>query len=220
MVHYVSVLLYSGYLSLIGNYPNNVVLSPTMYRNTQHIQHLRMAVDESGCNIQHLWFSDVTGMLEYFKINSIPLESFWLNDDVKLTTYIERSASDNFRTTTVVNVDRLHRSPPRRTRSLHLGMSRAIGTRGPSSTSNPNTPSPTDQQLQEGGGDQGPQSNSLPHTARNSTGWRQLFRSQRSSSAGNVGRVQRRHSANAGSLLDTRRIVSQDRSENNYVFRY
>ena len=205
-----SVLLRSGHQALIHN---NVVLSPIV--TATHTQHLRMAVDESGCNIQHLWFSDVMGMLEYFKINSIPLESFWLNDDVKLTTYIERSASDTFRTTTVVNVDRLHRSPPRRTRSLHLGMSRAIGTRG-TSTSNPDTPSPTEQQLQDGN----QESNSLPHTARNSTSWRQLFRSQRSSSAGNVGRVQRRHSANAGSLLDTRRVVSHDRSENNYVFRY
>ena len=180
-----------------------------------------MAVDESGCNIQHLWFSDVTGMLEYFKTNSIPLESFWLNDDVKLTSYIERSASDAFRTTTVVNVDRLHRSPPRRTRSLHL--SRTIGTHRTVTGSNPNTPSPSEQHqvAQDSGGDgENPLSNSLPHTARNSTGWRQFFRSQRSSSAGNIGRVQRRHSANAGSLLDTRRVVPQDRSENNYVFRY
>jgi len=216
-----SVLLYSGYLSLIANYPNNVVLSPTIYRNTQHTQHLRMA---SWMN--RVATSSTSGSVTSRECSntskltpSLWNPSGWMTN-VKLTTYIERSASDNFRTTTVVNVDRLHRSPPRRTRSLHLGMSRAIGTRGPSSTSNPNTPSPTEQQLQEGGGDQGPQSNSLPHTARNSTGWRQLFRSQRSSSAGNVGRVQRRHSANAGSLLDTRRVVSQDRSENNYVFRY
>ena len=161
-----------------------------------------MTVDETGCNIQHLWFNDVPSMLDYFKTNSIPLESFWLNEDVKLSTYIDRAASDAFRTTTVVNVDRLHRTPPRRSRSLHLGRSNAI------------TPSPTEQQSVS----QGSSSNSLPQVVRGNTGWRQLFRSQRSSSAGNVGRVQRRHSTNAGSMLDARR--PQNQQDNNYVYRY
>ena len=160
-----------------------------------------MAVDEGGCNIQHLWFDDVPSMLEYFKTNSIPLESFWLNDDVKLTTYINRQASDSFRTTTVVNMDRLSRIPPRRSRSLHLGMANSVSA-APSNSSHPSTPLPLDAANGSSSSSNSQSTNSLPQSARNSTGWR-LFRSQRSSSAGNVGRVQRRHSANVGSLLST-----------------
>lgn len=169
-------------------------------------KHLRMTVDESGCNIQHLWFDNVASMLEYFKTNSIPLESFWLNDDVKLTTYIDRAASDAFRTTTVVNVDRLSRVPPRRSSSLHLGIAQATQLSG-SSSPGELQPSPSS-----------PLTSSLPHSARNSTGWRQFFRSQRSSSAGNVGRIQRRHSANAGSVLDTQQ-QRRSRTENAYIAR-
>ena len=171
-----------------------------------------MTVDDGGCNIQHLWFDGVPSMLEYFKTNSIPLETFWLNDDVKLTTYINRTASDSFRTTTVVNMERLSRTPPRRSRSLHLSMSQSVNGSG----SNPSTPSPTETNLTRG-----PHSHSFPHTIRSSTGWRQLFRTQRASSAQNVGRIQRRHSANAGSLLDTRQpqAVASSREENNYVYR-
>lgn len=165
-----------------------------------------MAVDEGGCNIQHLWFDDVPNMLDYFKTNSIPLESFWLNDDVKLTTYIDRQASDSFRTTTVVNMDRLARVPPRRSRSLHLGMANSVNSAATTSTnsSNPDTPLPLplDTNASSASSSNSQSTNSLPQSARNSTGWR-LFRSQRSSSAGNVGRVQRRHSANVGSLLST-----------------
>ena len=168
-----------------------------------------MTVDEGGCNIQHLWFDDVPSMLEYFKINSIPLESFWLNNDVKLTMFIDRQRSDSFRTTTVVNVNRLNRVPPRRSRSLHLGMSRAVTT-----SSTPEMPSPVDRPISSSGSSNSHSTNSLPHSARNSIGWRQLFRSQRSSSAGNMtvhsvsrggsgAGVQRSHSTNAGSLLDT-----------------
>ena len=163
-----------------------------------------MAVDDGGCNIQHLWFDDVPNMLDYFKTNSIPLESFWLNDDVKLTRYIDRQASDSFRTTTVVNVDRLSRVPPRRSRSLHLGMANNVNAAaGASNSSNPGTPASLDTNGSSPASSSNSQStNSLPQSARNGTGWR-LFRSQRSSSAGNVGRVQRRHSANVGSLLST-----------------
>lgn len=165
-----------------------------------------MAVDEGGCNIQHLWFDDVPNMLDYFKTNSIPLESFWLNDDVKLTTYIDRQASDSFRTTTVVNMDRLARVPPRRSRSLHLGMANSVNSAATTSTnsSNPGTPLPLplDANASSASSPNSQSTNSLPQSARNSTGWR-LFRSQRSSSAGNVGRVQRRHSANVGALLST-----------------
>lgn len=195
-------------------------------------KHLRMAVDEGGCNIQHLWFDDVSSMLDYFKTNSIPLESFWLNDDVKLTTYIDRQASDSFRTTTVVNMDRLARVPPRRSRSLHLSMANSVNSAAASATSanssNPGTPVPLplqDANASSASSSNSQSTNSLPQSTRNSTGWR-LFRSQRSSSAGNVGRVQRRHSANVGSLLNTgmnsnrssgRRRRSNN--ENNYLVR-
>lgn len=158
-----------------------------------------MAVDESGCNIQHLWFESVPSMLEYFRTNSIPLESFWLNDDVKLTSYINRQASDAFRTTTVVNVDQLNRVPPRRSRSLHLGMSHAVAN----GSSHPTTP------ISMGGEQRGSSSTSASTNSlqNNSTasGWRQIFRSQRSSSAQNVGRIQRSHSHNAGSIQATGR---------------
>ena len=179
-----------------------------------------MTVDEAGCNIQHLWFDDVPNMLEYFKTNSIPLESFWLNDDVKLTSFIDRAASDAFRTTTILNTDQLPRVPPRRSRSLQLAMTQ--GTNVGSGIS-PATPSPTEFERvssssgssSRGDGNSVNQSNSLPQSVRNGLSWWQFFRSQRSSSAGNVGRIQRRHSTNAGSVMDARR----GRNENNYVYR-
>ena len=176
-----------------------------------------MSVDDSGCNIQHLHFDSVPVMLEYFKTNSIPLETFWLNDDVKLSTYIDRQASDAFRTTTVLNVDQLNRVPPRRSRSLHLGMSRS--TANSNSSSHPGTP------VEQTGNSSS--TNSLPFSPSPASGWRQIFRSQRSSSAGNVGRVQRSHSHNAGSIQSTgpRRVgsgvLSQhiNNRENSYVWR-
>ena len=179
-------------------------LSLSLSLSPLYTQHLRMAVDDSGCNIQHLWFDDVPSMLDYFKTNSIPLESFWLNDDVKLTHYIDRQASDSFRTTTVVNVDRLSRVPPRRSRSLHLGMANSVNAAASvSNSSNPGTPVSLDTNGSSPASSSNSQStNSLPQSVRNTTGWR-MFRAQRSSSAGNVGRIQRRHSANVGSLLNT-----------------
>lgn len=172
-----------------------------------------MTIDNTGCNIQHLWFDDVPSMLEYFKTNSIPLESFWLNDDVKLTTFIDRGASDSFRTTTVLNVEQLCRNPPRRAHSLHLNMSHSVARGG-------GTSSPTDSQSTMS---QGSSSHSLPQSVRNLTIWRQVFRSPQSSSTGNVGQIQRRHSANAGSILDTRGRPGRQASstsENNYICRY
>lgn len=156
-------------------------------------------------------------MLEYFKANSIPLESFWLNDDVKLTTYIDRQASDAFRTTTVLNVDQLNRVPPRRSRSLHLGMSHAVAN----GSSHPTTPISSEHR---GSSSASASTNSL----QSSAGWRQIFRSQRSSSAGNVGRVQRSHSHNAGSIQSTGRggggavgggVAHRSNRENAYVWR-
>ena len=173
-----------------------------------------MTVDSVGCNIQHLSFNSVPSMLEYFKTNSIPLESFWLNNDVKLTSYINREASDNFRTTTVLNVDQLNRVPPRRSRSLHLNMSHSIMG---SLSSHPSTPSPLgiDQRQASSASSS---TNSLPQTRTAATGWRQIFRSQRSSSAGNVGRIQRSHSHNAGTIQSTGR-GGRAQQNNAYVWR-
>ncbi len=183
-----------------------------------HTQHLRLTLDGNGCNIQHLWFDDVPGMLEYFKTNSIPLESFWLNNDVKLTTFIDRKKSDAFRTTTVVNVARLNRAPPGRSRSFHITMSQAVSTE---------TRPPLDRSVSSASSTTS--TNSLPPGARNGVGVRSLFRSQRSSSAGNMNgvrsgaTVQRRHSTNAGSVLDTRGRGSGRGSirngQNTYVYR-
>lgn len=180
-----------------------------------------MTVDSNGCNIQHLWFDSVPSMLDYFKTNSIPLESFWLNDDVKITTYIDRQASDAFRTTNILNVEQLNRVPPRRSRSLHLGMSQSVM----SGSSHPSTPSPGSIE-HRGSSSSSASTNSLPHTQSSATGWRQIFRSQRSSSAGNVGRIQRSHSHNAGSMQATGRggvvgggLGQRNNRENAYVWR-
>ena len=173
-------------------------------------------MDSDGCQVQHLTFPSVSAMLDYFKTNSIPLESFYLNDDVKLSSFIDRSASDNFRTTTVVNVDQLNRVPPRRTRSLHLAMTRSVaaprrggGAGGSGGGSGTSSNSSSTNSLSQG------------RVAAAVTGWRQIFRTQRSSSAGNVGRVQRSHSHNSGSIQGvvaggTSRHGS---SENSYVWR-
>lgn len=163
----------------------------------------------NGCNIQHLWFDSVLSMLEYFKTISIPLESYWLNDDVRLTTFVDRQASDAFRTTTVLNVDQLTRVPPRRSRSLHLNMSHSVA----SGSSHPGTPSSLATIDRGGGGSSSASAStySLPHTeSSTASGWRQIFRTQRSSSAGNVGRIQRSHSHNAGSIQNTGRGANGD----------
>lgn len=171
-----------------------------------------MTVDSEGCNIQHLAFESVASMLDYFKTNSIPLEAFWLSGDIKLTTYIDRQLSDAFRTTIVLNVDQLNRVPPRRSRSLHLGVSHAVMN----ASSHPNTPSPSSpaphsSTMERRGASS---TNSLQSHGSAASGWRALFRSNRSSSAGNVGRVQRSHSHNAGSIQST-----QTNHENAYVWR-
>ena len=163
------------------------------------IQHLRMTLTDSGCNIQHLWFENVPTMLEHFKNNPIPLETVPAGEDVTISNYIDRSASDSVRTTTIINMERIQRTPPRRSRSIHLAMTQnSTGDRSGS-----------------------------PSTPRQSSGWRQLFSRQRSSSSQSMrsrGSIQRSQSENAGSTMDTglnqqrHRWGGRDqRSENNYM---
>lgn len=53
-------------------------------------KHLRVHVSEEGhCRVQHFWFKTIIDMIEYFKINSIPLESE--ASPVILTDYVPRT---------------------------------------------------------------------------------------------------------------------------------
>ncbi len=165
-------------------------------------QHLRLAIDQSGCNIQHLWFEDVLTMLEYFKTHPIPLDSVPATDDISLQSYVDRSASDSYRTTTVINMERIQRNPPRRHNSMHVGSGRATDSLSQSSNSSSQTPS---RQLVNN--------------------WRHLFSRQgpRTSSSQSVrshATVQRTQSANAGSLQEIPvRRRGHPNKENNYVTR-
>ena len=173
----------------------------------QHVhantQHLRLTLNENGCNIQHLWFDDVPKMLEHFKTSSIPLESYWLTEDVKLTTYIERSASDAFRTPTVVNPSRVQRMPPRRSHSLHINTFRRT------TATTTSTPAIESEEIH---------SSSLPQSARHNTDWGQLFHSH-SSGGGITSHDLQQHVQSGASLLETQRSSGRDRIENNYVYR-
>ena len=170
------------------------------------LQHLRLVIDQNGCNIQHLWFEDVLTMLEYFKTHPIPLISTPASDDITLQSYVDRSASDNYRSTTIINMERIHRNPPRRHHSMHVSSTR--NTDG-ASLSQPSTGSSTQ-----------------PST-RSGNNWRQLFTRQgpRSSSTQSMRShvtVQRTQSANAGSLQEIpvrRRGGNHQNRENNYVTR-
>lgn len=142
-------------------------------------------------------------MIDYFKTHPIPLDSVPATEDVVLTSYVDRSASDSFRTTTIINMERITRTPPRRSRSIHVTSS--LGT------------SPD-------------RSNSPIRSSRNRSGnWRQIFnRSASSQSVRSHATVQRSHSANASSLQEIRGRNGTGGgsgrwgnrvSENNYVSR-
>ena len=136
-------------------------------------------------------------MIEYFKTHPIPLDSPG-SDDVTLTDYIDRSQSDTVRTTTLINMERIQRTPPRRSRSIHVAMTTRTGSSDGAS--------PT------------------PSSGR-AGNIRQFFNRQRSSSSQSIrGRatVQRTHSANAGSLQEMSGSGRGSRAarwgrENNYV---
>lgn len=142
-------------------------------------------------------------MLEYFKTHPIPLETTPASEDITLTTFVDRSASDHIRTTTIINLERIQRTPPRRARSIHVTSSLGTSLDGSSSPVH--------------GSRSGRQGN-----------WRQIFNRQRSSSSQSIrshATVQRTHSANAGSLQEIpvrargSRWGSRERTENSYVSR-
>lgn len=62
------------------------------------VQHLRMSVNPNGsCQMQHLSFSKVSEMLDYFKTHAIPLESTSVYGDIMLTTYVPSNESADVR---------------------------------------------------------------------------------------------------------------------------
>ena len=57
-----------------------------------------MSVNPNGsCQMQHLSFSKVSEMLEYFKYHPIPLESTSVYGDIMLTTYVPSNESADVR---------------------------------------------------------------------------------------------------------------------------
>ena len=163
------------------------IIIPSLPPPSLSLQHLRIVLDASGCSVQHLFFNTVSNMLDYFKQNTIPLETCWSEDDCRITEYIDRSASDAFRTITAIYNDDLLSSPrmPRRSHSLHLALTQAVAA----AMHQHNTGGAT---AGEGGATRSRRgSSSLPQTTRQSTttgGWRQLFWPNRAST------LQRRHS--------------------------
>jgi hypothetical protein len=158
-------------------------------------KHLRFTLDPvTGCFIQHLWFEDAPTMIEYFKAHPIPLDSTGPTDDVVLTTHVDRSASDAIRMTTVINMERIQRTPPRRSRSIHV--------------SSPLVSTGTSQERVRHG-------NWWQVFSRPTSSSTQSMRSHAT--------VQRTHSANAGSLQEipprSRNRMSARTNENNYVSR-
>ncbi len=150
-------------------------------------------------------------MIDYFKTHPIPLDSMPATDDVMLQSYVNRSASDHFRTTTVINMDRIHRNTPRRHHSMHVSSSRNTSA--------------------DGGGSQTSNSSSSTPSRQLVNNWRQIFSRQgnqpNSSSSQSVRghvSVQRTQSANVGSLQEIRRRggssnSQQQNKENSYVWR-
>lgn len=151
------------------------------------MQHLRIVLDCAGCSVQHLFFNTVSNMLDYFKQNTIPLETCWNEDDCRITEFIDRSASDSFRTITAIYNDNLLSSPrmPRRSHSLHLALTQAVVS---AMQQNAGTAAGGEGVSRVRGG-----SSSLPQNARHSSGrWRQLFWPNRANT------LQRRHSEVSG----------------------
>lgn len=131
-------------------------------------------------------------MLEYFKTHPISLETVPMGDEISLTTHIDRSASDSIRTTTVVNMERIQRTPPRRSRSIHVTMNHAADRGSPTNSSH------------------------------GSSWRQLFSRQRSSASTGSRSHavLQRRHSENAGSIREVRsRRLAQERSENRYVWK-
>ena len=155
-----------------------------------------------------MWFEDVLTMLEYFKTHPIPLDAMPAADDVMLQSYVNRSASDSFRTTTIINMDRIHRNPPRRHHSMHVSSTRSTDGSTLSQSSNSSSNQPSRQLVNN---------------------WRQIFSRQNnhhSSSSQSVRgghvTVQRTQSANAGSLQEIRRRSTNQpppNKENSYVWK-
>ena len=174
---------------------------------SRSLQHLRIVLDSSGCSVQHLFFNSVSNMLDYFKLNNIPLETCWNEDECRIAEFIDRSASDSLRTLTAIYTDDLLSSPrvPRRSHSLHIALMQAVMS--------------TMQQPTTTGGAAGTEngagrrrgSSSLPHYTQQSTGngggggWWQIFRPSR------AGTLQRRHSE----ISDMHHAI-----ENNYTMRF
>lgn len=132
--------------------------------------------------MQHLFFTTVSNMLDYFKQNTIPLETCWSEDDCRITEFIHRSASDSLRTITAIYNNDLLSSPrmPRRSHSLQIALTQAVVSAMQQNTA-------AGGQGASGRARRG--SSSLPQTSQPSTsGWRQIFRSNRAST------LQRRHS--------------------------
>ena len=166
-------------------------------------KHLRIVLDSSGCSVQHLFFSTVSSMLDYFKSNTIPLETSWNEDDCRITDSIDRSVSDSLRTITAIYSSDLLSSPrlPRRSHSLQLALTQAVA----SAMQQQNSGSP----MGAGGifpGRVRRGSSSLPHNVHQQTGggggaWRNIFRPST---------LQRRHSE----MADMHHAI-----DNNYVYR-
>lgn len=183
-------------------------------------KHLRIVLDSTGCSVQHLFFNTVSSMLEYFKTNTIPLETCWSEDDCKITDFIDRSASDSLRTITAIYNSELLSSPrmPRRSHSLQIALTQAVASVMQHQHGGAQTPGSSGGGSSERSGRIRRGSSSLPHNAHHHTGgggatgstaaagggWRSIF-------SGRASTLQRRHSE----MADMHHAI-----DNNYTYRY